>query len=66
MNYFIYKLYSDDGILLNTATSFLDASPIYNSVSCDGLSMRVTKSHLGHLNLIPCSRFVDKTFYFFN
>lgn len=49
----------DNGILLNAATSFLDASPIYNSISCEGSLIKVTKTELGHLKLTPCTRFVN-------
>lgn len=49
----------DNGVLLNAASSFLDASPIYNGVSCDGSSMSVTKSQSGHLKLTTCARLVN-------
>lgn len=48
----------DSAVLLNAATSFLDASPIYNSVSCEASTVKVTKSQSGHLKKTPCSRFV--------
>lgn len=52
----------DNGILLNAASSFLDASPIYNSDSCDRSSMSVIKSQIGHLKLTTCNRFVNINF----
>lgn len=55
---YIYE-YLDSGVLLNAASSFLDASPIYNSVSCDESFMSVTKSQIGHLKLTSCARFVN-------
>lgn len=51
-------MYLDNGVLLNAATSFLDASPIYNNVSCEDSPIRVTISELGYLKLTPCTRFV--------
>jgi len=53
----------DNAVFLNAATSFLDASPIYNSVSCEASTVKVTKSQSGHLKKTPCSRFVCINFY---
>lgn len=46
---------TDNAVFMNAATSFLDASPIYNSVSCEASTMKVTKSQSGHLKKTLCS-----------
>lgn len=59
INLYLYLIVLDNGVLLNAATSFLDASPIYNSVSCIGTSAKIMKSESGHLKLIKCTKFVN-------
>lgn len=56
-------VFLDDGVTLNAATGFLDASPVYDGDACrHGYPTMVRRSRSGRLESIPCHpRFVVKT-----